>query len=262
MPLRFETTNTGPFPYTGNDVGIALTVALVSGDPMVLYLNQTSFEDPIHYVALALDHTYKTPDSPAGWDVISGFAFDPIRDLVFASSLTTNRTEVMAFDPATDLAVADIDLAADQDLIGDPTSIGTNGLFYIRAGGPRVELRALNGAKLGQREYPGRTITGASAAGFGWIYADRAAHEIIVADPFGNIVQTCPAPGPAGGLGAIAFDYVVNHNRMPKVIPPTDGSAPGDPDERWSPEPWIMRHRIYVANDMDQTIHAGYLTED
>ncbi len=85
--------------------------------------------------------------------------------------------------------------------------------------------------------------------------------EIIVADPFGNERQVCPAPGPAGGMEAIAFDYVVDHRQMPQVIPPSDGSAPGDASIPWSPEPWLMRHRIYVANAADQTIYAGYLTE-
>lgn len=258
MPLHFEVTNTGPFPYIGNNVEIALTVALVSGDPMVLYLNQTGYEDPIEYVSLALDHTYKTHDNPPGWDVISGFAFDPVRRVVGCSNVTNNAHEVMAFDPITEQEVARFDLTADDD-ISRASGLGTNGLMFIRCGGSKVELRAMNGAKLGERDYPGRNFTGASAAGLGWVLADRNAHEIVVLDGFGNERQAVAAPGSPGGLGAVAYDYVTNHQGMPQVIPPSDGSAPGDASIPWSPAPWLLRHRIYVANDVDQTIYAGYI---
>ncbi|RYG92038.1 hypothetical protein EU803_06215 [Loktanella sp. IMCC34160] len=261
MALHFEVTNTGPFPYLGNDEAVALTVAKVSGDPMVLYLNQTTYEDPITYLSLALDHTYKEHDNPPGWNVISGFAFDPIRNIVACANGTTNMHQVMAFDPVTEQAVADIDLSLDDDIPAYAEGIGTNGFFFIRGGGNRVELRSLSGVKLGQRDYPGRNISGASAAGIGWLLADKNADEIVVLDPFGNERGTVPAPGAPGGLDAVAFDYVVNHEYMPQVIPPSDGSAPGDYTIPWNPAPWIQRHRIYVANSVDHTIYAGYIYE-
>lgn len=261
MSFNFIVTNTGDFPYSGNNVGIGLTVARVSGDPMVLYLNQTSYSDPISYLSLALDHEYKQPQTPPGMDTISGLAFDPNREIVYTSSGTTDEELIGAFDPITDQQVGEVRVGISQELkgYGSPAAMGTNGAFLIRAGRETVEMRGMFGALLSQKQYPGRHITGASGAYFGWVLADRNAHQILVLDPFGNITAEVPAPGPAGGLGAVAFDYVVNHNRMPQVIPPSDGSAPGKPDERWDPEPWLMRHRIYVANSNDETIYAGYI---
>lgn len=259
--LEFVTTNQGPFPYTTNQNEAGICVARVSGDPMVVFMGQTSYDDDIVYLSLALDHEYKRHPNPPGWEVISGMAFDPNRDLIWTSNTTSDMQKVMAFDPVTEAEVGFHDFTYNQPLGAYPRAIGTNGLLFIRSNGPTVELRTMNGVKLGERGYPGRNITGASASPWSWTLADKNANEIVIIDPFGNEVAVAEAPGTAGGLDAIAFDYVVNHDRMPQVIPPSDGSAPGDPDRPWDPEPYKLRHRIYVANDIDQVIYAGYLTE-
>ncbi len=258
--LRFEVTNTGPFPYVGNNLTIGLTVCALDGDPALVYIGQTTFEDPIHYLTLAIDSEYKNHNSPPGWSVITGLAWNPLSQTIWCSNGTNTINQVVAFDPLTELETNSLTLTPTAP-IWDSSGIGTNGFLFTRAVGAKLELRNMNGFLLGEKDYPGRYITGLSASPASWTFGDKNADEICIIGPFGNIFATAPAPGPANGMHAIAFDYVTNHAAMPKVIPPSDGSAPGDPTVPWTPEPWGGRHRLYVANVSDNTIYAGYLTE-
>jgi len=118
----------------------------------------------------------------------------------------------------------------------------------------------MGGVKLGQRNYPSVYLNGASFATLGWIFANQQDHELIITDPFGGIRQRVPAPGPVNGLDAVAFDYVTNQGGIPAIIPPTNTSSAADPTVPWSPVPWLFRHRIYVANKIDNQIYMGYIT--
>ena len=66
---------------------------------------------------------------------------------------------------------------------------------------------------------------------------------------------------------AIAFDLpsYPYMDDIPQVWGPNgtvgDPGTIYDPDTPWNPVPFGGRHRLYVANETDQTIYAGYLTQ-
>ena len=68
-------------------------------------------------------------------------------------------------------------------------------------------------------------------------------------------------------MAAITFDYLSLPfmDDIPQVWGPNgtvgDPGTIYDPDTPWNPVPWGGRHRLYVANEADQMIYAGYLTQ-
>ena len=264
MPvLNFEQTNSAPYPVADAGVGGAITVCLAFNDPMVAFLTQTPNDDEVVYLSLGLDNEYRRHVTPAGRVVISGMGYNPITRKIWCSSTTTQMDEVFSFDPETGLEIAALNLAADS-----PTTyshgLGTNGFMFVRSAGNLLELRTMGGFKIGEKNFSGRQIRGATASPFSWTFGDANTDEIVVVGAFGNELATATAPGASGGLMAIAYDYVTDHSAMPQIIPP-DGiiGPPGSnthPDTPWNPAPWAGRHRLYIANETDQMIYAGYLT--
>ncbi|HED31432.1 MAG TPA: hypothetical protein ENN50_07100 [Prosthecochloris aestuarii] len=60
----------------------------------------------------------------------------------------------------------------------------------------------------------------------------------------------------------MAFDNIRDFSRISQ-LPLQEGETPEEntpyhPDTPY-PEPWQLRHRVYLANQKDQTIYAGYL---
>lgn len=262
--LRFEVTNTAPYPVTTTGAGSSITVCKPFNDPMVAFCTQTGFDDEVVYLSLGLDIEFRRHITPVGRTVISGMGYNPITRMVWCASTTNQTTEVFAFDPDTGLEVSALNLAADSPT-ANSQGFGTNGLLFVRSAGSVLELRTMAGVKVGERTYPGRSIMGASASPFSWTFGDANTDEIVVIGPFGNEIAIAPAPGSSGGLGAIAYDYVNDQQFLAQVIP--ENGIPGPvgsnthPDTPWNPVPWLGRHRLYIANEIDQIIYGGYLTD-
>ena len=97
------------------------------------------------------------------------------------------------------------------------------------------------------------------AEAVGWARKDRETARLAVG-LFGAST--------GAGMQAIAFDYIGYRqmDQIPQVW--TEEGTIGDPgtiyhpDTAWDPTPWGGRHRIYIANESDQTIYAGYLTAE
>ena len=269
MPaLRFEITNQTDYPVTINPqtegVGGGLTVCTLSGDPAVAFLANGGYDDEVVYFSLALDQEIQRHVSPPDRMVITGMAFNPITRMIWCSNFVPQTPEVFAFDPMTGLEVSSQTLPpvpGEYNMGG----MATNGLVYLRAFGPTLEMRTMGGALLGTREYAGRSIHGASASPYSWTFIDRASDEIVVIGPFGGVLATASAPGQPGSAAALAFDTITNHSAMPQILPedgiPGPVGSPTHPDTPWDPEPWMGRHRLYMADGLDMKIYAGYLTE-
>jgi len=122
-----------------------------------------------------------------------------------------------------------------------------------------------SGPWLGERTYPGRHVEGITASPWIWTFVDSNAGEIVIINPLGIEVASIRGIGSPGGMGAIGFDTVSDPDFMPQLYDGTNCNL-GDPgtlyhyDTDWSPQPLLQRHRLYVANTIDQIIYAGYLT--
>lgn len=274
--LSFVTTHTYNYPPFGPQSPISqssMTVCKVDGDPMLAFMTQTQFEDEVVYLQLGCDQELFRHDTPAGHNQISGMAYDPIREIIWCGQGYSNADEIIAFDPSTGQVVDTVDISGSNTI--DPSAgsgLGTNGMLMTRSGYNSIELRLMNGTLLGVKQFPtqmGLSVTGMTASPFSWTCLHAADHKISVLNLFGEVIAECPGVGAipgagyANGMQAIAFDYVSDMNFHPQVFENCGIGAVGTihhPDTPWSPEPWLMRHRIYIANNSDQTIYAGYFT--
>jgi hypothetical protein len=262
--LRFEVTWSFPFPITTAGSGTALTICVRSGDPYLAFLTQTTGDDEVLYLEpFSGDEHYRHP-TPPGHPTISGMAYDPFRRLIWCCQSTSGPEVILTLDPETGF------LTGTQVALPSPTTpqgLACNGFFFVRGGGSTLELWATNGVLLGTRQYAGRIISGVSASPWSYCFVDRSTDEIVVIGPLGNELAVSSGIGASGGMEAIAFDYIdfIHMDDIPQVWGP--GGTIGDPgtiyhpDTPWNPAPWGGRHRLYVANQIDQTIYAGYLTE-
>lgn len=266
--LQFIVTNSCPYPVVVDNqsegTGAAITVCELSNDPYVAFVAQTSYDDEIVFLSLGLDSEIKRDPTPVDRPVIIGMGYHQPSQQIWCGNFAPQMSEVFSFDPLTGLETASLDLSG----YGQPFYVmgfGVSNQFFVRASSDTLELFSLSGAKLGERQYSGRSIHGVSASPFSWTFVDRTAAEIVVIGPFGNILATAPTPGNPAGAAAIAFDMVTHHQSMPQVIPPNGIPGPvGSPthsDTPWNPPPWKMRHRLYYADAEDHMIYAGYLTD-
>ncbi len=263
--LRFETTWTISYPVTTAGTGTALTLCRRNNDPYLAFLTQTSFDDEVIYMSFmgTENHRHTTP---AGHEVISGMAYDPFRRIIWCSQGTFNQDRIIAFDADTGLLTNDL-VATVSPTMSSPKGIACNGFFIVRGGGQTLELWTTGGFQLGSRTYAGRGVTGVSASPWSYSFVDEYNDEIVVVGPMGNELAVSSGVGTAGGMSAIAFDYVTHHEMddHPQVwLPDGTVGAPGTinhPDTPWNPAPWGGRHRLYIANETDQQIYAGYLTQ-
>jgi hypothetical protein len=265
ISLRFETTWSFAYPVTTTGYGSGLTMCLRFGDPCLAFLTQVAFDDEVVYLG-ALGVEKHRHASPVGHQTISDMAYDPFRQVIWCSQSTQDPGTIIAFDPETGLLTNSRAAALSPNMF-DPQALACNGFFFVRGGASTLELWGTGGLLLGTRDYPGRIITGLSASPWSYSFVDRNNHEIVVIGPLGAELATSPGVGASGGMQAIAFDYV-NLREMehqPQVWLP--GGIIGDPgtiyhpDTPWNPEPWGGRHRLYIANETDQTVYAGYLTQ-
>ncbi len=267
--LRFEVTNTAPYPVTvsnqADGTGAAITVCALEGDPFVAFLAQTPQDDEIVYLSLGLDTELKRDVTPSGRPTVIGMGYHEPSERIWCASNGAQQSEVFALDPLTGLETDSMDWSN----YPDPQWIegfGVANNFFLRSDRDKLEMFTMNGFRLGERTYPGKFIQGVSSSPASWTFVDRNASEIVVIGPFGNIVATAPAPGNPAGAAAIAYDSISQRSNMPQIIPPQGilgpVGSPMHPDTPWDPTPWLFRHRLYYVDAADQMIYGGYLTAD
>ena len=263
--LRFETTWSYPYPIATAGAGTAITICLRDNDSYLAFLTQTPAADDVLYLrTFDGSEAYRHP-SPLGYDTIGGMAYDPFRRLIWAVQGTNDLETILAFVPETGL-LSTTRVAALSPNITAPQGLACNGFFFVRGGGPTAELWSTGGIFLGARDYQGRGISGLSASPWSWCFCDKYKDQIVVVGPLGTEIAVSSGVGAAGGMEGLAFDYIgfpyMDH--IPQVWGPNgtvgDPGTIYDPDTPWNPPPWGGRHRLYVANEIDQTIYAGYLT--
>jgi len=264
--LRFETTWSYPYPITTNGAGTGITVCLRGGDPYLAFLTQTAFSDEVLYLFTFEGQEAYRHASPVGYDTITDMAYDPFRRVIWCCQATNAPEIILAFDPDTGL-LTDTRVATLSPNMGSPQGLACNGFFFVRGGGSTAELWSTSGLLLGTREYPGRGITGLSASPWSYCFCDKFRDEIVVIGPLGNEIAISSGIGASAGMEALAFDYVgfAHMEDIPQVWGPNgtvgDPGTIYDPNTPWNPVPWGGRHRLYVANEIDQMIYAGYLTQ-
>lgn len=243
----------------------ALTITRLNGDIALAFLTQTQYDDEVVYLKPCCDIEFMRHVTPPGRHQISGMGFNPITGNIWCGShLDPDRLLVFAFEPGTGQQTLSRDLTGIASGFSGQ-GFATNGLFMARGSYETMELFGMGGAKVGEKTYSGRRITGISASPWSWTFVDEMTNEIVVINPFGQEIATAPGVGSAGGMAAIAFDTLSEAEFMPQLYDATNCNL-GDPgtlyhyDTDWSPTPWHFRHRIYVANNVDQLIYAGYLT--
>lgn len=267
MPnLTFVETHRYNFPVATTGTGVALTVAQISNDPYLVFLTQTSYDDEFVYLMLGCDVEIARHATPPGRETTGGIGYDRLNQRIWCTQGTSNHGQLFAVDPITQTEVANLDLSAQIPAGGSGHGLATNGFFLILSDGNTLEMRTMGGFKLGEKSYPGRNIRGVTKSPWSWSFVDSVSDEIVIVNPFGTEIATAPAPGTAGGSMAIAYnDFHGGEHEPQQWICPlgTVDNIPGsihNPDTPWNPAPWSGRHRIYVANQTDQIIYAGYLT--
>lgn len=289
ISLRFETCFQFDFPEPSEAVNppvlsaTALTIGRHESFDVLWFLTQSVFDDVLVAVDPLTGAERGRLATPPGRQVISGLGYDLRGDRLLACQKTTGWNETFLINPHTGQELGALDLAADslfdQFQGGELQATATNGLVFAQAGlshieavpggishPSRIQLRLATGDLIGTRDYPGREITGLTKAPLSWVFTDATENEIVVIGPFGNEIASAPGVGASGGMHAIAYDTLTDHDATAQV-PAVDGAAivPGsvnDPEAPWSPEPWLGRHRLYIANVPDQVIYAGYLTRE
>lgn len=264
--LRFETTWTIPYPVTTSGTGTALTLCRRNNDPYLAFLTQTGWDDEVVYMTFMGTEVHRHV-TPLGQETISGMAYDPFRRVIWCSQTSNgNEHTIIAIDPDTGLLTGNVAATVSASL-PTPKGLACNGFFFVRGGGPTLELWTTGGFLLGTRNYAGRNVSGLSASPWSYSFVDTFTDEITVIGPLGNELAVSSGIGAAGGMSAIAFDYITHHDmeHHPQVwLPNGSVGAVGTinhPDTPWNPEPWGGRHRLYIANETDQLIYAGYLTQ-
>lgn len=265
--LTFHTTHSFGYPVAAQAQAqisaTGLTVCQLFSDPQLAFLTQSQFDDELVIVSLVDGSEQMRYVTPPGRATISGLAYNKFGYRIWCSFATVTPDEVIAIDPDTGAEVAAQLWSANQNMV-NPQGLGCNGLFFTRCYGEWIELRTIGGLFIADRQYPGRDIKGLTAAHVGWCHVDNLTNELVVLGPFGNEAAIAPAPGAAGGCHAIAFDDITDHQSAPQVwLEHGTIGAVGTinhPDTPWNPPPWLGRHRIYIANNVDGIIYAGYLT--
>lgn len=268
VQLQFEQVGSYPYPVATAGTGTGLTACLRNNDPALAFVTQTPYEDEIVFMHLHLSRYVEVarfPTPPDHW-TITGLAYQRLTNRLWAVQSSGTPVEqgdnLIALDPDTGAIVATLAVP-----LAHGQALAFNGLQWLRSDGQTLDLINLAGAVVASIAVPvGSTVTGLSAGPWSYVVGDGAGHRLVVLDLFGRVVAECPTPpGSAGGIQAVAYDTVLDYEHISQL--PTDTGAPGPvgspyhPDTPWSPQPWIGRHNIYIANEVDQTIYFGYLYE-
>ncbi|NKB27212.1 MAG: hypothetical protein GKR99_06510 [Rhodobacteraceae bacterium] len=268
MPV-FHETHRYAYPVQTSTSGpwlgeTGMTVCEFHGDAALAFLTQTGGADEVVYYKLWCDVEFSRHATPPGRNTIAALAFNPVTKRIWCGNSTVDANLVTAFEVGTGVETNVLTLPpSTNSVLG--TGLATNGQVFARGSYETIELFTMNGIKLGERTYPGRHVEGITASPWSWTFVDSNAGEIVIINPLGIEVASIPGVGSPGGMGAIAFDTVSDPDFMPQLYDGTNCNL-GDPgtlyhyDTDWSPQPLLQRHRLYVANTIDQIIYAGYLT--
>ncbi|NNE92399.1 MAG: hypothetical protein HKN23_12185 [Verrucomicrobiales bacterium] len=264
--LQFNAVGSYPFPTTTTGAGTAMTVCLYNNEPALGILTQTGYEDDIAYLAInrsdVLERGRVQVDDPN--QRIMGMCYDRQTNRIWASQGNYNPDNqgdrLVALDPDTGAEVAEIPVPLDSGF-----ALAWNGIHFVRSTGNELELIGVGGQVLSTRALDiGENCRGISASPWSYVATYGINRPLVVIDLFGRPIAECMSvPGTAGGIQAVAFDNLTSRDVLAQE-PSADGSfAPEgsihDPETEWDPEPWRFRHRIYLANEADQTIYFGYL---
>ncbi|GJL66395.1 MAG: hypothetical protein NPIRA05_13660 [Nitrospirales bacterium] len=263
-PLQFYQVGSYPYPVTTTGTGSALTICRRNNDPYLAFLTQTSYEDEIVllYLHLSVSKEAARFETPLDQDVISGMTYGRFRNIIWAVQSTTNQDTIIGIDPDTGNHTDTITVPARRGM-----ALAHNGLYFVRTDGTVLEAVANNGVVLGSVNVSlGTNIQGLTAAPWSYVASDTAQNRLVVLNVFGSEIAECAAPpGMAGGITAVVYNTFPDYDYVSQL--PTENGAWGDlgtpyhPDTPWNPVPWIMRHNIYLANELDQTIYFGYFYE-
>lgn len=262
--LQFYQVGSYPYPYATTGTGSALTVCRRYNDPYLAFLTQTSYEDEIVFLFLHLSVSQEGGrlQTPPGHDVISGMDYAIFRNIIWAVQSTQNQDTIIGIEPETGI-VTDTILVP----LRSGAALAYNGLYFVRSDGNVLEAISNSGVVLGSVNVPlGSSVQGLTAAPWSYVASDTSRNRLLVMNVFGNIIAKCPnPPGAAGGITAVAYDNILDFDQISQL--PTENGAwgatgtPYHPDTLWNPAPWMMRHNIYLANELDQTIYFGYFYE-
>ncbi len=280
ISLNFHQTEEFGFPQGSYGGGTGLSLCEKDDRLMLAFLTQQPGVDTLYLLNPCNGDVIEQYVTPLGIPQISGIGWDPINNWLYFGSGYETHERVVAFNPNSE-AIVRLMVLPNADTMEFASGFATNGYFMVRSQYSKMEIRAMNGVFLADREYPGRNIRGVSASPNGWTFIDGASNDIVVTDPFGREVAVAQAPGPVNtdataGAHALAFDYITFPTNDPVAqnctpygsgtaghgeIPPPQPGTPFDPTQPWSPPPWLFQHKIYIANQTSQRIYVGYLTQ-
>ena len=283
--VSFEITHTCPFPETTNGANTALTICTLDRDPALAFLTQTPGVDEfvmLRYNSCDEYFRYNTPPDRLN---TGGMHSDETGKYIYCCQATTSSPTV---DDRDIVYIVEAISGAER---GALTIIRDNILFHpsglaihdgmivissqpipLPTGGAPIGHSAIGfystgGQHRGTQLLEDQSLSGLSTTPWGLLVTDRANNLIKILDKRLGDVAVCPGVGADHGMQAIAFDHI-QFDRMddhpqrwlPNGVFGPPGS-PEHPDTPWDPKPYKQsRHRIYVANDADQTIYIGYFT--
>lgn len=264
--LRFYQTGSFPFPYSTNGEDTALTVCRHKGTPSLCFLTQTPGEDDFVFLDLNRPYPHEIGrfSSPVNHWRISGIAYEQPRNLLWATEGSglphENSDKIIAVDADTGILTDSLRVP-----LLDSHALAYNGMYFVRSDGKKLEMITRSGSIVASMDVAiGTNCRGLSAAPWTYIASDTASNRLVVITLFGQVAAVCnEPPGEPGGIEAVAFDNIRDFSRISQ-LPLQEGETPEEntpyhPDTPWDPEPWQLRHRVYLANQKDQTIYAGYL---
>lgn len=266
-PLQFEQVGSFPYPVGTTGVGTGMTVGRLGADPHLFIVTQTLFSDPI--VALNLDtgDEQLRYDSPPGQDTIVGLAYDWNADTLWASQGLNQATTMVEIDPETGVQLNAVTVPQPGG-----NALAFNGASLLRGYshpllGPRetqLDLLTQGGAVLNSAVIPDITLEGLSIAPLSYLASDTENDTVWLTTLWFRTYASFVPPGSPSATRAIAWDTERDYDYIAQLPSPngTVGAVgtPYHPDTPWSPAPFGGRHRIYLANEADQTIDFGYLT--
>jgi hypothetical protein len=266
-PLTFFEVGTIPYPVTTTGIGTGMTVGMASGDPYLFFVTQTTLSDPVVVLHLDIAQEMFRYDTPPGRDTVGGLAYDWHEHTIWATQGTTGSTVMFEIDPTSG---AELSAVMVPSAAGNGLAFNGNNLLRADAdallGPSETELDLLSqaGVVINSTVRPGVRMEGLSIAPLSYMGSDTTNNTVWIATLWLDTYAAFVPPGTPSATRAIAYDTVRDYDHIAQY--PTENGSVGrvgtlyHPDTPWSPAPWGGRHRIYLANEADQTIHFGYLT--